>query len=191
MNKFRVEEIKAALKDDIVERFRTSIEDSDCGDFLNLIEIEKSDVNTEMYDIETSVQVYKNFLKWLFATFNEDEHSFRKSCLQRFGNLKSKKVLITSCGLGEDIAVVSKLVGSDGVIHAQDLSKNFVEVSSQNNISDNIFINVSDALSLPYCDNYFDAVYHFGGINLFGDIRLAISEMERVCKVGGASNVWR
>lgn len=185
MNKFRVEEIKAALKDDIVERFRTSIEDSDCGDFLNLIEIEKSDVNTEMYDIETSVQVYKNFLKWLFATFNEDEHSFRKSCLQRFGNLKSKKVLITSCGLGEDIAVVSKLVGSDGVIHAQDLSKNFVEVSSQNNISDNIFINVSDALSLPYCDNYFDAVYHFGGINLFGDIRLAISEMERVCKVGG------
>ena len=29
MNKFRVEEIKAALKDDIVERFRTSIEDSE------------------------------------------------------------------------------------------------------------------------------------------------------------------
>ena len=44
---------------------------------------------------------------------------------------------------------------------------------------------MSDALSLPYCDNYFDAVYHFGGINLFGNIRLAISEMERVCKLGG------
>ena len=87
--------------------------------------------------------------------------------------------------MGEDVAVASELVGVDGVIHAQDLSKRFAELSATNNALENVYINVSDALALPYCDNYFDAVYHFGGINLFGDIQLAISEMERVCKVGG------
>ena len=185
MNKLRVNELKAALKDDVIERFLSSIEVSDCGDYLNLMNTVKSDINTEMWDNDKSIQIYRNFLQWLFATFKEDERSFRKSCFQRFGNLSSKKILITSCGLGEDIAVASELVGVDGVIHGQDLSQKFVELSSKNNTSENVFINVSDALSLPYRNNYFDAVYHFGGINLFGDIRLAISEMERVCKVGG------
>ncbi|MBS8272011.1 class I SAM-dependent methyltransferase [Thalassospira tepidiphila] len=185
MSNIRVDELKAALKDDVVEKFLPSIENSDCGQFLNFLERSKSDINTDMYDAVNSIQIYRNFLEWLFATFKEDEKNFRKSCLERFGNLNSKKVLITSCGLGEDVAVASELVGVDGVIHAQDLSKKFVELASMNNASENVYINVSDALSLPYCDNYFDAVYHFGGINLFGDIRLAISEMERVCKVGG------
>ena len=65
------------------------------------------------------------------------------------------------------------------------MSKKFVELSAANNALENVYINASDALALPYRDNYFDAVYHFGGIILFGDIQLAISEMERVCKVGG------
>ena len=34
-------------------------------------------------------------------------------------------------------------------------------------------------------DDYFDAVFHFGGINLFGDVAGAIAEMDRVCKTGG------
>ena len=80
--------------------------------------------------------------------------------------------------------MAAELVGKYGFVHAQDLSEKFVDLSSKKNCLDNVIVNVSDALSLPYCDDYFDAVYHFGGINLFGDIGLAISEMERVCKVG-------
>ena len=185
MNNPRVDELKAALKSDVVEKFLLSIETLADGHPLNFLEKTKSDINTDMYDAEASVEIYRNFLNWLFATFKEDEKSFRKSCLERFGNLNSKKILITSCGLGEDIAAASELVGINGVIHAQDLSKKFAELSAMNNAFENVYINVSDALALPYCDNYFDVVYHFGGINLFGDIRLAISEMERVCKVGG------
>jgi len=185
MKDFRVNELKAALKQELVDEFLPSIEGCKGGNFLNLMKSGKADINTEMYDNDSSIKIYRNFLEWLFATFREDEGTFRKSCLARFGNLNSKKILITSCGLGEDVSAAAELVGNDGVIHAQDLSLKFVELSSQNNSLDNVFINVSDALSLPYCDNYFDAVYHFGGINLFGDIELAISEMERVCKVGG------
>ena len=185
MKNVRIDELKRALKLDVVQKFSQSVENSVEGRPLNFLEESKSDFNTDMYDTEKSIQIYRNFLEWLFATFNEDERSFRKSCLERFGNLSAKKILITSCGLGEDVSVASELVGVDGVIHAQDLSARFVELSAANNAVENVYINVSDALALPYSDNYFDAVYHFGGINLFGDIRLAISEMERVCKVGG------
>lgn len=185
MNTYRQNELKAALKQEYVDEFLPSIEACKRGNFLNLMNSVKADINTEMYDKDSSIKIYRNFLEWLFATFKEDEGTFRKSCLARFGNLNSKKILITSCGLGEDILAAAELIGKDGVVHAQDLSQKFVEVSSQNNSLENVFINVSDALSLPYCDNYFDVVYHFGGINLFGDINLAISEMERVCKVGG------
>ena len=145
--------------------FLLSIEDCKRGGFLNFIKFGKDDINTEMYDNDSSIKIYRNFLEWLFTTFKEDESTFRKSCLERFGNLNSKKILITSCGLGEDIVLAKDLVGNDGIVHAQDLSLKFVELSSQKNSSDNVFINISDALSLPYCDNYFDAVYHFGGIS--------------------------
>ena len=178
-------ELKSALKYEIFDEFVSSLKNCNRGVFIDLIKISKNDKNTDMYDSDVSIEVYQNFLNWLFATFQQDERSFRKSCLMRFGNLKSKKILITSCGLGEDVFVAEELVGKDGIVHAQDLSRKFVKFASQKNLFDNVFINVSDALSLPYCDNYFDAVYHFGGINLFGDIRLAISEMERVCKVDG------
>lgn len=185
MNNSRIEELKKAMKADVFQNFSPIIVRADIGQPLNLMEDSKSDINTSMYDAENSIEIYRNFLDWLFATFQEDEQNFRKSCFARFGSLKSKKILITSCGLGEDIAAALEVVGPNGVIHAQDLSRKFAELSEINNSLENVYINVSDALALPYCDNYFDAVFHFGGINLFGDTKLAISEMSRVCKVGG------
>ena len=44
---------------------------------------------------------------------------------------------------------------------------------------------VGNATRLPFEDNYFDAAFHFGGLNLFADKAAAIKEMARVVKVGG------
>jgi SAM-dependent methyltransferase len=38
---------------------------------------------------------------------------------------------------------------------------------------------------LPFRDDYFDAVYHMGGLNTFADIKRAFSEMARVTRPGG------
>ena len=138
-----------------------------------------------MYDNSQSVEIYRNFLNWLFATFNIAEMDFRRDCFARLGNIAGKKILITSCGLGEDIKVAAMLVGKDGIVHAQDLSRHFISLAAEKYSAENTVLTVSNALDLPYTDGYFDAVFHFGGINLFGDIGLAISEMNRVCKVGG------
>ena len=111
MRNVRIDELKRALKLNVVEKFLPSIESSTEGCPLNFLETSKTDLNTDMYDAENSAEIYRNFLEWLFATFKEDERSFRKSCLERFGNLNAKKILITSCGLGEDVSVASELVG--------------------------------------------------------------------------------
>lgn len=42
-----------------------------------------------------------------------------------------------------------------------------------------------NAEELPYRDSSFDAVFHFGGINFFNDMKKAVDEMIRVVKPGG------
>lgn len=77
------------------------------------------------------------------------------------------------------------MIGSSGEIHAQDISKSMVLLAAQKNTNENVIFSISNGNTLPYADNYFDAVFHFGGINLFGDTRKAIAELSRVCKIGG------
>ncbi|NOV30125.1 class I SAM-dependent methyltransferase [Methylomonas sp. ZR1] len=146
---------------------------------------ETDDINLKMYNSEGSTEIYRNFLNWLFETFDEQESFFRVKTINRLNLAKGMKVLVTGCGLGEDIPLIMNIIGEEGELHAQDFSLAMVKKSSDINKFNNLCFSVSNAKSLPYASRYFDAVYHFGGINLFGDIGKAISEMERVCKIGG------
>ncbi|WP_334128819.1 class I SAM-dependent methyltransferase [Sneathiella sp.] len=146
-----------------------------------------NDFNKQIYDtdIAISIEVYGNFLKWLFATFNTTEEAFRRDVIGSLNLKPGDKVLVTSMGLGEEVEVCADYVGPTGAVHGQDLNRRFVRHASEHTQHEQVFFTVSDALDLPYRDNYFDAVYHFGGINLFGDIHTALLEMTRVCKPGG------
>jgi len=95
-------------------------------------------------------------------------------------------VLITSCGVCEEIALISDILSSIE-LHAQDLSKELVLEAYTRNMprSQRITFTVSDAIRLPYADSTFDRVMHFGGINQFSSIKSGIAEMNRVCKMGG------
>jgi ubiquinone/menaquinone biosynthesis C-methylase UbiE len=44
---------------------------------------------------------------------------------------------------------------------------------------------VADAGRLPFPDGFFDRAFHFGGLNLFPDVRASIAEIARVVKPGG------
>ena len=48
-----------------------------------------------------------------------------------------------------------------------------------------IDFSVSSATALPFADDAFDAVFHFGGFNQFGDLAKGAAEMTRVVKQGG------
>ncbi|RDI48172.1 class I SAM-dependent methyltransferase [Aquicella lusitana] len=155
-------------------------------DFVNTKNFTEFDkANSKIYDAPASAEVYRNFLDWLFATFNEDEMSFRQNLIKKLRLSAGQKVLITGCGFGDDIGIIYDMVGNSGEIHAQDLSKSMVLSASNKFKQSNVRFSVSTATALPYKSRYFDAVFHFGGINLFGNIKKAIAEMERVCKVNG------
>jgi ubiquinone/menaquinone biosynthesis C-methylase UbiE len=144
----------------------------------------------DMYDQKDSAEIYRNFLDWMFQTFNENETSFRAKLIKPLNLKRGNRILITGCGLGDDIQLIADAVGSDGEVYVNDLAAEMVLAASYNVISDqqktnNIYFSVCDAKLLPFPDNFFDGAFHFGGINLFDDIKLSIWEMERVVKSGG------
>ena len=103
----------------------------------------------------------------------------------------SKKVLITGVGAGNDLPYLADMLGQDGIIFAQDFSRQMLMSAVDRThtlyglIDYNIEFSISDATNLPFPDNYFDAAYHFGGLNLFSNIEKGIAEMDRTVKNGG------
>lgn len=146
--------------------------------------------NLDIYNQTFSVERYRNELDWLYATFGEDESSFRQRNLAKLDIRRGQKILVTGCGLGSDIKPIAEAVGIEGEVYAQDLAPEMVIAAANHTKSfpfdpRNIYFSVSDAQSLPFSDGFFDGVFHFGGINLFDNIRLSIGEMARVAKPGG------
>jgi len=183
---------KGLLRDDgIFYPFLKGGDDIDIPNFLNAHEGGAATRQSlEMYDQKTSVRTYRNFLDWLFQTFDEDEGSFRANVVARLRLRPGNKVLITGCGLGDDVPPAAEAVGRTGEVHATDLAAGMV-VAASNTLSTgqhslkNVRFAVCNALQLPFPDHFFDGAFHFGGINLFDDVRASIAEMERVVRPGG------
>lgn len=66
------------------------------------------EANLEMYNAPASTDIYRNFLDWLFLTFNETEEDFRQKLLKHLNLSRGDKVLVTSVGLGDDIPIIQK-----------------------------------------------------------------------------------
>jgi len=156
-------------------------------DLLYKKTLSNNNFNKDLYNQKKSIEIYTNFLNWLFLTFKISEKEFRMLSLNslKIKNINLIKVLVTGCGLVEDVEMFCKLSNSNSEIHAQDFSTEFITYAANNTQYEKSFFTISDALNLPYKYNYFDIVFHFGGINLFYNINKAILEMNRVCKVGG------
>jgi SAM-dependent methyltransferase len=175
--------------DSVLYRFVSGYNHTPIPDFLvhELGELGKRSLAA--YNQTVSVPIYRNFLDWLFQTFGEDEPSFRRALVTKLNLAKGSRVLVTGCGLGDDIPAVIEAAGPDGETFAQDLSSQMVIAASKLVASagavGRVHFSISDAACLPFADDYFDGALHFGGINLFDDIRLAVAEMNRVVKPGG------
>ena len=146
-------------------------------------EIRKNEV---MYDASNLNERYQNFLNWLFKTFKVEEENFRWSMFKNLKFSKNMNVLITSVGNGDDIINLVRLFPNLNLnIYAQDISETMCEFAlfRLKNLKIQIKeINVSDLAALPYKSNFFDVVFHFGGINWISNRANALSEMVRVTK---------
>ena len=91
-------------------------------------------------------------------------------------------VLETSIGTGLNIPLFTKDARYFGI----DISMGMLQVCQRENKKWGYDLQIAQANAeeLPFKDNFFDVVFHVGGINFFNDIPEAISEMIRVAKPG-------
>ncbi len=148
-----------------------------------------------LYHDAQAVQIYDNYLEWLFATFAVNEAAIRTQMAAKLRLKPGDRALVTGCGLGNDLPFLAQFVGPTGELYAQDLSAPMVIAAQQRTAAgnykgaavypDRIHYSVSDACILPFTDGFFDAAFHFGGLNDFPDRRVALAEMARVVRKGG------
>lgn len=98
---------------------------------------------------------------------------------------KGMTVLEVSPGPGVFTGIIRKAIGIDGRIVSVDLSQNMlIQCKNKQNITKAELLR-GNAEYLPIKDSSFDAIFHFGGVNLFSHPEQALNEFVRVIKPGG------
>jgi SAM-dependent methyltransferase len=120
----------------------------------------------EMYGKSDSATIYRNFLEWLFKTFEVDEQEFRRSLISLLDPRPGHRILVTGCGLGDDVFTILDLLGRDVLVLASDLSPEMVAGTAsylaERYPGNNVELAVANAGKLPFEDSYFDSSFHFG-----------------------------
>lgn len=132
-------------------------------------------------------ETYDEYLHLTFLTHNEHEATVRNGFVDLLNLSADSRVLEVAAGSGRDSELISQRLGSNGVICVQDISFGMLSKAREKLRTQacGVSIALADATRLPYQDGVFDAVFSFGGLGEFPDIRAALREMVRVCRVGG------
>ena len=130
---------------------------------------------------------YEKYLPLTFRTHGLDEVVVRNEFIDALELEQDDKVLEVACGTGRDSILIAGRLGDEGELHMADLSRGMLEICRDKvePVQDNSHFCLLNAAYLPYPGNYFDAVYSFGGLGEFGNIKQSLAEMVRVCKTGG------
>lgn len=95
------------------------------------------------------------------------------------------KILYVSIGTGTNLNFISNSIDKSTLtIVGADISMGMLKKCKKNNKRWKLNIELISccAEALPFPDNYFDVVFHVGGINFFNNKQKAIQEMIRVAK---------
>lgn len=132
------------------------------------------------------VREYDQRMDVLLRTFGTDDTVLRDQLLRPLRLQPGARLLETGCGTCRDTV---HLASRATRVVATDLSSDMIRagraVMAQSSVVERVRFCVADATALPFAAGVFDAAFHFGGLNLFSDIRQGIAEMARVVKVGG------
>ena len=99
------------------------------------------------------------------------------------------QLLEVSPGPGVFHPLLRNALGPSSRIASTDLSLNMLRECRRRHGNLDIALVQANALHLPFADESFDALFHFGGVNLFSDPGQALSEFVRVVRKGGRI-VW-
>jgi ubiquinone/menaquinone biosynthesis C-methylase UbiE len=156
--------------------------------FANLVfpKILETNVKNTVEFYENRADVYDQYLHQTFKTHNEDEVTTRNKFIDLLNITETSKVLEIACGTGRDSELIAKRLSS-GQLVMQDIAPAMLKICKKKLSSYHINKEfcLSNAMYLPFANNFFDATYSFGGLGEFPDIKRCLAEMVRVTKVGG------
>jgi ubiquinone/menaquinone biosynthesis C-methylase UbiE len=132
---------------------------------------------------------YDEYLPLTFETFGVSEQAERQRLINALELSDHHSVLEIGAGSGRDSMNIASQLGVKGRLYLSDISidifKHTVQKFEKASFLPAVHLFLANGSNLPLPDQAFDRVFHFGGINTFGDIKKAFSEMVRVCKPGG------
>ena len=114
------------------------------------------------------------------------EPAERRRMVDLLSGVQGGRILEIAVGTGANLPWLARLAGPSGEIVAVDLSPAMMRVAQHQAeaLQCPVHFVRADACHLPFADDTFDAVFHFGGLNTFGDVAAALREMVRVAKRG-------
>jgi ubiquinone/menaquinone biosynthesis C-methylase UbiE len=129
---------------------------------------------------------YDEGLRWLFRSFYEDEDRVRAGMIDLLRLKPGDRVLEIGCGTAKDSLHITRRIGPEGELFGLELSPGMLELARVALRVERTPVEylLANGSYLPFADRTFDAVFHFGGINVFAEIPRAFAEMARVAKVG-------
>jgi ubiquinone/menaquinone biosynthesis C-methylase UbiE len=148
-------------------------------------ELPQQDQNARSF-YDGRAEAYDNNLHLTFKTHYEDEQKLRNEFIDALELKPSYRVLEVAAGTGRDSEIIAGRLGPQGQLCLQDIAVQMLDRNRHRLSGADVPAAhcVSNASYLPYPDKYFDAVYSFGGLGEFSDIKRALAEMVRVSKVG-------
>ncbi|WP_191092592.1 class I SAM-dependent methyltransferase [Francisella sp. SYW-9] len=143
-------------------------------------------INEEDLFYEGIADDYDKYIHLTFQTYNEDEKEVRSNMIDLLELKEDFKVLELACGTGRDSVLIDQRLSGDAELHLTDISSDMLTRAKQKLKKSNsrVYYCRSNAMYLPYPDNYFDAFYSFGAVGEFSDKKKFFEEVIRVCKTG-------
>lgn len=131
--------------------------------------------------------VYDEYLPLTFMTFSSDENEIRNKMVDRLKLEPGQRVLEVGAGTGRTSKYIAQRLDGRGHIFVHDISRGILRKAVANLRDEQVDRSyvLSNAVYLPFPDGHFDAVFHFGGLNMFSDVKRALAEMTRVVRPGG------
>jgi ubiquinone/menaquinone biosynthesis C-methylase UbiE len=131
-------------------------------------------------------QRYDRGVTWVFESLNSDEQENREKMCSLLHLKPGMKVLEVGAGTGKDSELIIKAIAPNGEAFLSDLSPKMLQLAKQRLQPDGVTVNyfIANGTYLPFEDETFDAVFHFGGINTFAERKEAFLEFNRVAKAG-------
>lgn len=148
--------------------------------------LQASDEQTRQ-SYEGMAQEYDCYATLPFITYRADEHAVRERMVAKLELQADSKVLEIGCGTGRGAVHLAQRLGSNGKLYLQEISPSLLKIAVKKLQAQSIpaEFSLANGSYLPFPDNFFDAVHHFGGINTFSEITRCLSELARVVKPGG------